>query len=174
ALVDLRTVGVGGIDEGDAELDSTHQHAPSTRTIKRFTPYTRAAQAHGAEPEAIHGRVATEGEAATRTIRPQPVRILSGHFAFLFKADSAHSGGYLYRGGQGLPPTDGLSKAALAGRFPRRRVAVRGYRLCILHTPAHRPLRLEYFAPQRAVGPDFPEGKIRVSQARVRRLGGSD
>src|SRR5262249_33514325 len=73
-LVDLRTVGVGGIDEGDAELDSTHQHALSTRTIKRFTPYTRAAQAHGAEPEAIHGRVATEGEAATRTIRPQPVR----------------------------------------------------------------------------------------------------
>src|SRR5262249_9274217 len=75
ALVDLRTVGVGRIDEGDAELDSTHQHALSTRTIKRFTPYTRAAQAHGAEPEAIHGRVATEGEAATRTIRPQPVRI---------------------------------------------------------------------------------------------------
>src|SRR5262252_4176893 len=85
-LVDLRTVGVGGIDEGDAELDSTHQHALSTRTIKRFTPYTRAAQAHGAEPEAIHGRVATEGEAATRTIRPQPVRILSGHFAFLFSS----------------------------------------------------------------------------------------
>jgi hypothetical protein len=48
------------------------------------------------------------------------------------------------------------------------------YRLRVLHTPAHRPLRLEYFAPQRAVGPDFPEGKIRVSQARVRRLGGSD
>src|SRR6266487_2778778 len=47
-------------------------------------------RAHGAEPEAIHGRVATEGEAATRTIRPQPVRILSGHFAFLFRADSAH------------------------------------------------------------------------------------
>src|SRR5262245_1295663 len=85
-----------------------------------------------------------------------------------------HSGGYLYWGGQGLPATDGLSKAALAGRFPRRRVAVRGYRLRILHTPAHRPLRPEYFAPQRAVGPDFPEGKIRVSQARVRRLGGSD
>src|SRR5262249_32788745 len=60
-LVDLRTVGVGGIDEGDAELDSTPQHALSTRTIKRFTPYTRAAQAHGAEPEAIHGGVATEG-----------------------------------------------------------------------------------------------------------------
>src|SRR5262249_48540591 len=93
-LVDLRTVGVGGIDEGDAELDSTHQHALSTRTIKRFTPYTRAAQAHGAEPEAIHGRVATEGEAATRTIRPQPVRILSGHFAFLFRADSAHIEAY--------------------------------------------------------------------------------
>src|SRR5262249_31300875 len=72
------------------ELDSTHQHALRTRTIKRFTPYTRAAQAHGAEPEAIHARVATEGEAATRTIRPQPVRILSGHFAFLFRADSAH------------------------------------------------------------------------------------
>jgi hypothetical protein len=89
-LVDLRTVGVGGIDEGDAEPDSTHQHALSTRTIERFTPYTRAAQAHGAEPEAIHGRVATEGEAATRTIRPQPVRILSGHFAFPFRADSAH------------------------------------------------------------------------------------
>src|SRR6516164_1624294 len=50
-LVDLRTVGVGGTDEGDAELDSTHQHALSTRTIKRFTPYTRAAQAHGAEPD---------------------------------------------------------------------------------------------------------------------------
>src|SRR5262249_46663476 len=90
ALVDLRTVGVGGIDESDAELDSTHQHALSTRTIKRFTPYTRAAQAHGAEPEAIHGRVATEGEAATRTIRPQPVRILICLFAFLFRADSAH------------------------------------------------------------------------------------
>ena len=46
-------------------------------------------------------------------------------------------GGYLYWGGQGLPATDGLSKAALAGRFPRLRVAVRGYRLRILHTPAH-------------------------------------
>ena len=65
-----------------------HQHAFSTRTIERFTPYTRAAQVHGAEPEAIHGRVA-EGEAATGTIRPQVVRILTGHFAFLFKADSA-------------------------------------------------------------------------------------
>src|SRR5215831_10153379 len=69
---------------------TARKHALSTRTIKRFTPYTRAAQAHGAEPEAIHGRVATEGEAATRTIRPQRVRILSGHFAFLFRADSAH------------------------------------------------------------------------------------
>src|SRR5262245_44047682 len=89
-LVDLRTVGVGGIDEGDAELDSKHQHALITRTVQRVTPYTKAQPAPGAEPEAIHGRVATEGEAATRTIRPQPVRILSGHFAFLFRADSAH------------------------------------------------------------------------------------
>ena len=42
-LVDLRPVGVGGIDEGDAELDSTRQHALSTQKIERLTPYPRAA-----------------------------------------------------------------------------------------------------------------------------------
>jgi len=62
-----------------------HQHAFSTRTIERFTPYTRAAQAHGAEPEAIHGGVPTESEAATGTVRLQPVGILSGHFGSCLK-----------------------------------------------------------------------------------------
>ena len=50
-------------------------HALSTRKIERFTPYARAAQAHGAEPEAIYSGVATEDEAATGTVRPQPVGI---------------------------------------------------------------------------------------------------
>jgi len=45
---------------------------------------------NGAEPEAIDGGVATEGKAATGTVCPQPIGILSGHFAFLFKADFAH------------------------------------------------------------------------------------
>jgi hypothetical protein len=74
-LVDLRTVGVGGIDEGDAELDSTHQHALSTRTIERFTPYTRAAHAHGAEPEAIHGR-------APPRVRLPPGQFVRSRFGF--------------------------------------------------------------------------------------------
>ena len=91
-LVDLRPIGVGGIDEGDAELDSTYQHALRTRKIERLTPYPRAAQAHGAEPEAIHGRVATEGEAATGTVRPQPVGILTAHLAFLFLAINSVNG----------------------------------------------------------------------------------
>src|SRR5262249_43888300 len=68
-LVDLRTVGVGGIDEGDAELDSTHQHALSTRTIKRFTPYTR-------EP---HRRMAPNPRRFT-VVSPPRVRLPPGQF----------------------------------------------------------------------------------------------
>ena len=37
-------------------------------------------------------------------------------------------------------------KAALARRFSRRRLALRGHRLRLLHPSAHRPLRLEHGA----------------------------
>ena len=75
---------------------------------------------------------------------------------------------------KGYPGADGFPEAALAGRLQRRGAEVRRHRLRVLHASAHRPLRLEHGAAQRALGADLPEGEIHLPQARIRRVGGSD
>ena len=49
--------------------------------------------------------------------------------------------------------------------------ALRKHRLRVLHAPAHRPLRLEYAAGERALGADVSKSKIHLSSAGVCVLG---
>jgi hypothetical protein len=49
-LVDLRPVGIGGVDESDTKLDGAHEHALRVRKVERLAPHTGTAEAHGAEP----------------------------------------------------------------------------------------------------------------------------
>src|SRR6516165_398481 len=118
---------------------------------------------------------AASGNARAVRVR-HSLRAHGDHVSYLrgAPAKAHHPGGHLHRSGQGLPAADGLSEATLARRLSRRRTAVRGHRLRVLHASAYRPLRLEHAVAQRALGADFSEREIRVSQARIRRLGGSD
>src|SRR5579883_1112648 len=63
------------------------------------------------------------------------------------------------------PPMD--FQAALARWISRRRTEIRRDRLCFLHPPAHRSLRLEHGAARRPLGAYFPKREIRVPQARI-------
>jgi hypothetical protein len=63
-LVHLRPVGVGRIDEVDAELQRPVQHAPRALRILRLAPNPRTCQPHRTVAEAIHAQVAAEGEGA--------------------------------------------------------------------------------------------------------------
>ena len=61
-LGDVRAVGVGGVDEVDAELDGAAQHADAFVVVVRRAPDTLAGQAHGAESEAVDREVAADAE----------------------------------------------------------------------------------------------------------------
>ena len=52
-LVDVRPVGVGGVEEIAAELVRAAQHAKGVRAVARRSPDVRSADAHGAEAEAL-------------------------------------------------------------------------------------------------------------------------
>jgi hypothetical protein len=58
-----RTVGVGGVDEIDAQLDRPAQHAHRLVAVSGLAPDAGAGQAHGAEAEAADRQVAAEAEA---------------------------------------------------------------------------------------------------------------
>ena len=57
-------VGVGGVDEGDAELDGAAQHADALVAVGRRAPDARAGELHGAVAEAVDGQVAAQGHGA--------------------------------------------------------------------------------------------------------------
>jgi len=63
-LAHIRSVGVGRIDEVDAELQCPAQHATRALRILRFAPDSRTCQPHRTEAEAIDAQVAAEGEGA--------------------------------------------------------------------------------------------------------------
>ena len=58
----VRAVGVGGVDEVDAEFDCATQHADAFVVVVRRPPHALAGDPHGAEAESVDGEVAAEGE----------------------------------------------------------------------------------------------------------------
>src|SRR3981189_1997360 len=56
-LADLRTVGVGGIDEVDAQFEGSAQHTLALFAILRFAPDAGTGEAHGAKTESIDRQV---------------------------------------------------------------------------------------------------------------------
>ena len=61
-LGDVRAVGVGGVDEVDAEFDRAPQHADRFVAVGGRAPNALAGEAHGAEAEAVDGEIAAESE----------------------------------------------------------------------------------------------------------------
>ena len=61
-LGDMRAVGVGGVDEGHAELDRPPQHPAALVRVGGLAPDPGAGDAHGAEPEPADRQVAPDGE----------------------------------------------------------------------------------------------------------------
>src|SRR3989454_8782471 len=55
-LAHLGSVGVGGIDERDAELDGPTQYGDRLAVVARFAPDPPARDPHSAEAEAVHLR----------------------------------------------------------------------------------------------------------------------
>ena len=64
---DVRAVGVGGVDERDAQFDGAPQHADRLRRIVRVAPDTLAGELHRAVAEPVHRQVAAEREGARGT-----------------------------------------------------------------------------------------------------------
>jgi hypothetical protein len=63
-LGNVRAIGIGGIDEVDAQFRQPAQGAQAFGAIGRFTPDAWSGHAHGAEAEAVHGQVTANGERA--------------------------------------------------------------------------------------------------------------
>src|SRR5947209_8504701 len=63
-LADLGPIGVGGIDEVDAEIDRAAEHALAFLAISGLTPDAFAGQPHGAEAEAIDGEITADFDRA--------------------------------------------------------------------------------------------------------------
>jgi hypothetical protein len=61
-LGDIGTVGVGGVDEVDAEVHCATQHADGFLAVLRRPPDTPAGDPHGAESESVDGEIAAERE----------------------------------------------------------------------------------------------------------------
>ncbi len=64
ALGDLGAVGVGGVDERDAELDGAAQNAAGFVGIGRLAPGAIADKAHGSVAEAMDREIAADAEGA--------------------------------------------------------------------------------------------------------------
>ena len=75
-LGDIRAVGVGGVDEVDAEFDGAAQDANAFVAVVGRTPDTLSGQAHGAESQAVHCEVAADAE-CSRSLSGT----LLGHFS---------------------------------------------------------------------------------------------
>ncbi len=65
-LADHRPVGIGGIDEVDAEFDHATQHRTRLPLVLRFAPDAFAGDAHRAEAHARHLQVSADPERAGR------------------------------------------------------------------------------------------------------------
>ena len=63
-LADIGPVGVGGVDEVDAEFDRAPEDAFRFRAVFGFAPDAFTCEAHGAESEAVDRGLAAEGEGA--------------------------------------------------------------------------------------------------------------
>ena len=63
-LADLGPVGIGGIDEVDAELERATQHAARLGRILRLTPDAGTCDPHGAKSHAIHHEITADLERA--------------------------------------------------------------------------------------------------------------
>ena len=63
-LGNLRTVGVGGVDEGNAQLDGAAQHALCFGRVGRLAPGAFAHQAHGSVAEPVDGQIAADEKCA--------------------------------------------------------------------------------------------------------------
>jgi hypothetical protein len=61
-LADLRTVGVGCVDQVDAELHRAAEDRERGVAVRRWPPDALAGDPHRAEAEAAHRELATEGE----------------------------------------------------------------------------------------------------------------
>ena len=64
ALGDFGAVGVGGVDEGDAELDGAAQDAAGFAGFVWLAPRAIAHKAHGSVAEAVDGEIAADEEGA--------------------------------------------------------------------------------------------------------------
>jgi len=67
-LADPRTVGIGGVDEGDAQFDHTAQQAYRCCPIRRWTPDARSSDPHGAEAEPADAEIAKAQRAGRRLV----------------------------------------------------------------------------------------------------------
>ena len=63
-LADLGPIGVGGIDEVDAEIDRAAEHALAFLPVSRLAPDAFAGQPHSAEAEAVDGEVTADFDRA--------------------------------------------------------------------------------------------------------------
>ena len=63
-LGNLGAVGVGGVDQGDAQLDGAAQHAAGLGGIGRLAPRAFAHQAHGSVAQAVNGQIAADEKGA--------------------------------------------------------------------------------------------------------------
>ena len=72
-LADVRSVGLGGVDEVDPELHRAAQDRDCFLLVRGRAPDARAGEAHGPERQPAYGEIATQGE---RSARPQSVRPL--------------------------------------------------------------------------------------------------
>ena len=64
ALGDLWAIGVGGVNECDAELDSAAQYAACFGFVGGLAPCAFADQTHGAIAEPMDGQIAADEECA--------------------------------------------------------------------------------------------------------------
>ena len=74
-LGDVRAVGLGGVDEVDAELDRAAQGRYGTRAVLRRAPGTRAGDLHGAVAEPGDPQLAADPEGPASRV----FRTLNGH-----------------------------------------------------------------------------------------------
>jgi hypothetical protein len=63
-LGDERPVGIGGVEQVDAEFDRAAQHRSRRAAVARLAPHTGAGQLHRAVPESMHGLLASDREGA--------------------------------------------------------------------------------------------------------------
>ena len=63
-LGDGRAIGIGGIDEVDAELDGAAKYSDGLLAVRRRAPDAPAGESHGAEAHAVDGELAPKGECA--------------------------------------------------------------------------------------------------------------